>query len=286
LRRVAISNNLFIAMSAPFVSSNRPTVKSLFSHVPREDPRKSPNQDPRALLQPNTRQAYLVFGLISVLEVFDSVMPGLIFVLDGDSPWIIWGFAYWIRFGGFLGVSILVNRQRWWTQWRRLDAIFCFVLASCFSYGLAAYTTARDDGNLPLDSWRIHSIVGYPFLIFSYSGAVRVLVKWYPWSRGSAFVYKCLLLFHTLAFVFVFVWNDVAMQIKGPTLGYYASVLSVFTYLLGMMLTKERAVKDQLKREAHYRDEEKGAGSSQPLFEMSREEVQAPVGVIAAMASQ
>jgi hypothetical protein len=203
------------------------------------------SEEIRIRLVSGTIPAHVVLSVAILVEILFASLPSFLVFFDGDLPFIILGIISWPLAFLSVGVSLIVHPTRWYAQFRKIDAYFIYALFSSIAYGFAAYDKARKEGAVGLSTWQWHACVAYVVLVFAFVGQIRVCIKWYPFSTTSIFVYKLVRCYHLLIFLLITMINSVRTMITGPSLGYFSTTMTLVAYLLGFVMSKERAVRDQ-----------------------------------------
>lgn len=112
-----------------------------------------------------------------------STSFGLVLVIAGAPRVAIFVWASW-----------KLSRKHWWRYWITIDNVLLLttVISVVYGYMLLRVPSAlpkKDSGAL---AWRIAAVVSLPILMNSFNGNFRILVKMFPWTPLTIFIYKSL----------------------------------------------------------------------------------------------
>ena len=94
----------------------------------------------------------------------------------------------------FIWASWKLSRKHWWRYWITIDNVLLLTVVIAIVYGymllkLPIDTTPETAGAL---EWRIAAVVSLPIIMSAFNGNFRILVKMYPWTPLTIFIYKAL----------------------------------------------------------------------------------------------
>jgi len=189
--------------------------------------------------------AIVVLSITVVLELLFATLPVLMVALEGDLPWILLGITTWPRLALTVAASWTVQPKRWYIQWRKIDALAVYSLASALAHSFAAWDTARKEGARTLSAWQWHAIIVYVPMVLALTGHLRVMSKWFPFTVRAVFAYKLVRVYHLLVFLLITLINSLNGSVSGATLAFFTTSMTLVAYMLGLVLTRERQVLDK-----------------------------------------
>jgi ABC-type xylose transport system permease subunit len=97
------------------------------------------------------------------------------------------------RVAVFVWASWSLSKKNWWRYWITIDNVLLLtiVISIIYSYMLLKVPAAIEHlaGDL---GWRIAAVVSLPTIMSAFNGNFRILVKMYPWTPATIFIYKVL----------------------------------------------------------------------------------------------
>eukprot|EP01087_Luapelamoeba_hula_P004072 TRINITY_DN14034_c0_g1_i1.p2 TRINITY_DN14034_c0_g1~~TRINITY_DN14034_c0_g1_i1.p2 ORF type:complete len:241 (-),score=39.02 TRINITY_DN14034_c0_g1_i1:92-814(-) len=142
--------------------------------------------------------AYALLIALCILEIYTATIPILLAVQEkaSDTPWIVYVATGWPRILFFTFACVLLDPVRFVVQMFKIDAVMVTGAGSVLAYGF--FVSSIDTTGI-----FITAIITYGFLVLTMSAEIRLMVKYFPWSSGSIWLYKMVRGYHVLFFIAV-----------------------------------------------------------------------------------
>lgn len=172
-----------------------------------------------------------LFVVVVCCEMFTATL-GVYLLIDGttSNPIIVNTVSSWVRIPIFF-ITSLVLSKKWWKLWFRVDFLLVAYLSSAISYVFTLMSRAAANGLSPTDGWYVASDISYGLLMLAFVGNFRVMLKHFPFTSRSLWIYKIVRFYHALFFVVTFLSFGKLGGVSADTLAFFSVTLGLVNFL-------------------------------------------------------